>query len=122
MSLVHSERYQKAIEHLQYLPQKQQMVVFDLIENFFEIIGKNQTEFDLKNEQWQKWQQENKSFLENLGLDIREPSEQQKSFLMWRVNYEKALAKNDDWTDDESDSYWASLRDKNDTGREVSFE
>lgn len=120
--------YQKAIEHLQYLPPKQQMIVFDVIESFFETADNQQlssTIYEQKiNERvWQKWLNDNQAFIEKWGFDIHdELCERQKSFLIWRANYEKKLASHDDWTDDEHDNYWASLKDKSDTGREVSFE
>lgn len=125
MQIIQLDGYQTAIDHLRYLPKKQQMMVFDLIESFFEIIveKENTSQQTINSQTWQAWLNDNQTFIKNLGFDIgADPSERQKSFLMWRANYEKALAENDDWTDKEYDDYLTSLKDKNDVGREVSFE
>lgn len=115
-------RLQTAIEHLQYLPEKQQKVVFDVIEGFFETTTANQTP-KISDQTWQEWLKENQAFIDKLGFDIGDnPSDRQKSFLMWRADYEKVLAEEDDWTNEKHDEFWANVRDKNDVGREVSFE
>lgn len=115
-------RLQTAIEHLQYLPEKQQKVVFDVIEGFFETANTQQSP-NINEQTWQEWLNENQAFIDKLGFDIGDnPSDRQKSFLMWRADYEKVLAEEDDWTDEEYDEYLASLKDKNDVGREVSFD
>lgn len=114
------ENTSQAVAYIQSLPVNLQQELIDWINAFQEKQSNNKP----KPTAWQVWKKEHQVYLERLGVgaDDNEPSEQQKSFLMWRVDYEKALAKDDDWTDAEYDDYLASLKDKNDTGREVSFD
>lgn len=125
MERVQHERYQQAIEHLQYLPTRQQQVVFDLIDDLFEMMADTSanTPQAIGQHAWQTWLKDNHAFAVSMGLSAdTQLSTQQKSFLMWRADYEKRLACDDEWTDEQYDEFWASLRDKNDTGREVIFE
>ncbi len=47
----------------------------------------------------------------------------QQRFLAWRKEYEQTMAELDDgWTDDDHNAIWDNVRDKNDFGREVTFD
>lgn len=45
-----------------------------------------------------------------------------ETYLAWRKDFNELLERSDEWTDQMHDEYWSSLRDKNDTGREVNFD
>ncbi|WP_066801340.1 hypothetical protein [Moraxella oblonga] len=118
-----NRQLQTAIHHLQHLPEKQQQVVFDVIEGFFETTNAKQSP-TIDEQTWQEWLINNQAFIDKLGFEIGdEPSDHQKRFLMWRADYEKVLAEEDDWTNEKHDEFWANLRDRNDIdiGQEVSF-
>lgn len=97
MRLQQTQTLQQAYTNLQHLPKVEQKQVFNLIDSLL-LKTKTQQPTD-------------------------EPSELQKRFLEWRKNYEASIADLDDgWTDEDHDALWNSVRDKNDTGREVNFD
>ncbi len=73
---------------------------------------------------WQKRHEENKDFLDNDSswADVRDKEmtkeERQAQFLAWRAYHEKELQS----LDEEWDEDWADVRDKNDFGREFSWD
>lgn len=89
----------QAVDCIQSLPVFEQKQVFEFLDS---LISKNKT---VPKEQ------------DNL-------SELQKSFLEWEKFHQKSVAQYDEneMTDEEFDELMASLKDRNDTGREVSFE
>lgn len=97
MQLQQTQTLQQAYANLQHLPKVEQKQVFNLIDS---LLLKTKTQ-----------------------QPTNEPSELQKRFLEWRKNYEASIADLDDgWTDEDHDALWNSVRDKNDTGREVNFD
>ncbi|OPH40016.1 hypothetical protein [Moraxella equi] len=61
---------------------------------------------------------------EQTATQKTELSDLQKSFLEYEKFHQKMIVEfdNDEMSDDDYDKFLASLRDKNDVGREVSFE
>lgn len=54
---------------------------------------------------------------------LQHTTDAQTHFLAWRADYEKMCADLDDGFDDKMhDEIWQDVRDKNDFGREVSFD
>lgn len=97
MQLQQTQTLQQAFANLRHLPTVEQKQVFSLIDSLL-LKTKSQKPTD-------------------------EPSDLQKSFLEWRKNYEASIAELDDgWTDEDHDAIWNNVRDRNDTGREVSFD
>lgn len=87
----------QAVDYIQSLPIEQQKQVFVLIDDFM---------------------------LSQNHLTETEPTDLQKSFAEWEKYHQKMVNTFDEneMTDEEFDEFWASLRDKNDTGREMVFE